>query len=114
MLCKIKRNTVPATMEAARRKRSRQELVREMIRVGIFLERCVCGRCKNGDYSNLCTSYGNIAKLANQKELLTTTGKKGKWQATQVSRLFPESGHKDQSSKTVVETKQKGEFAKLF
>lgn len=114
MAYKLKRNTKPATNEIAKRRRKKQEIVREMIRVGVFSERCVCGRCEKGDYSSLCTSYGNIAKLANQIGLPTTTGRKGKWQTTQVARLFPESKHKNKINRVGAETTPNNEVTKLF
>ena len=95
MAQKLTRNTRPATDEAAKRKKVRRDLVREMIRVAVFSERCGCGRCERGDYSNLCTSYGMTAKFANQKKIPTATGLVGKWSTTQVARLFPESTHKN-------------------
>lgn len=90
---KLRRNTKPATLAIAAKRRRVQKIIREMIRVVIFRERCVCGRCENGDYSDLCTSYGNIAKLANVNGIPSVRGIKGKWKTTQIARLFPESTH---------------------
>lgn len=106
---KLKRNTKPATVAAAQNKRKRQKIVREIIRKGIFNTHCSCGKCENGDYSDLCISYNGIAKLANLRSLPTVSGKTGNWNAIQAVRLFPDSKHRYRDSNSASNSESQNE-----
>ena len=74
---------------------ARQEK-RTEIRNKVFKLRCTCdeddskqGCCKDGVYTNICMSKKSLAKLLKELGIKTIKGQDN-WQATQITRLFPE------------------------
>ena len=94
------RDTGPATIAAAKVAKQKRLLVIEEIRREVFEQRCTCAErdrrenrtmhtiCKDGNYDNLCISYRGIARILNDKKIVSPQGKIGTWQATMVINLF--------------------------
>ena len=85
---KLNRNTKPATEKSSQNAKIKRIEVIEQVRINVFESFCICGRCKYGDYSNLCRSNKYIADTCNTLKVESQTGKIGTWQSNSVKNLF--------------------------
>ena len=87
--------TATATATRAFKKVERRDRCHRQIYDLIIKERCTCGLCLKGDYSNIrlnnkkCDlTRRNIAGVCNEYEIPTKTGLVGTWQGKQVSEIL--------------------------
>ena len=87
--------TARATATRAFKKVERRDRCHRQIYDLIIKERCTCGLCLKGDYSNIrlnnkkCDlTQRNIARACSEYEIPTKTGLVGTWQGKQVSEIL--------------------------
>lgn len=88
---KLRRDTGPATREAAKRKRERkrelQDEIREVVLPDYCKKRPQCRFCEAEDIRD-CISLGALAKDLNSNEMPSLTGKTTSWDKTMVKIVF--------------------------
>ena len=90
---------MPAMKAASKKAAEKRQIKIDEIRRVIFCEFCTCGRCANGNYSELCITLTDLAGTLNTLEIETLRGKTGSWQATTVKNLV---SHQDNASQSPI------------